>query len=140
MLQRLSSSFRNLIAKCFGRRAPEPGAGSRFSLDRSDVVSPGKPKAVVEWEAASKQTLNPNASPEELCGLTPGMTPDEIRERLAMLYRRHNRAAASLDAALRSEAETMLDAIVQCRERLTGRKPAPAGTSAKAGPAKRGAS
>jgi hypothetical protein len=46
------------------------------------------------------------------------MKAEQIRDHLAMLYRRHNRAAASLDAGLREEAELMLDAIVQCREKF----------------------
>ena len=42
---------------------------------------------------------------------------EKIREHLAMLFRRHNRAASSLDDKLRTEAELMLDAIVAVRER-----------------------
>lgn len=48
------------------------------------------------------------------------MTKDELREHLAALYRRHNRAASSLDDQLRREAEIMLEAIVACRERYLG--------------------
>ena len=44
------------------------------------------------------------------------MDRDAIRAHLAILYRRHNAAAASLNADLRDEAEQMLDAIVTCRE------------------------
>ena len=56
-------------------------------------------------------------SAEELCQLKDGMTYDELRAHLAKLYRRHNRAAASLDPKLRDEAERMLDAIVEIRHR-----------------------
>jgi hypothetical protein len=70
--------------------------------------------------ATARQPLNRSAAPEELCGLTPGMTPEEIRDHLAMLYKRHNRAASSLEADLREEAEIMLDAVVRCRETFLG--------------------
>lgn len=56
-------------------------------------------------------------SPEGLCGINPKMGRDEIRTHLATLYKRHNNAAGSLDPELRREAETMLDAIVHCREK-----------------------
>jgi len=56
-------------------------------------------------------------SPEGLCGINPAMDREEIRSRLASLYKRHNNAAGSLDPELRREAETMLDAIVHCREK-----------------------
>jgi len=79
--------------------------------------------------ATASATANANAnatpppdhqphSPASLCGLTPDMTPDQIRSRLAHLYRRHNQAASSLDPDLRREAELMLDAVVLCRETL----------------------
>ena len=35
-------------------------------------------------------------------------------------YRRHNRAASSLEDGLRQEAERMLEAVVQCREKFLG--------------------
>jgi len=57
-------------------------------------------------------------TPEGLCGIDPArMNRDEIKSRLATLYKRHNSAAGSLDPGLRKEAEHMLDAIVQCREK-----------------------
>ena len=60
----------------------------------------------------------PTRSPEEMCEIDPDtMDRDAIRAHLAALYRRHNAAAASLDAELREEAEIMLDAIVACREK-----------------------
>ena len=45
------------------------------------------------------------------------MDRDQIRKRLAELFRRHNQAEASLDPELREEARIMLDAIVVCREK-----------------------
>ena len=40
-----------------------------------------------------------------------------MRAHLAKLYRRHNRAASSLNPDLRVQAERMLDAIVEVRHR-----------------------
>jgi len=71
-------------------------------------------------QATTRPPIDPKAAPEVLCGLTPGMSTDEIRDHLAALYRRHNRAASSLDDTLRADAEIMLDAIVRCRESLLG--------------------
>ncbi len=48
------------------------------------------------------------------------MNRDQVRGRLAMLYRRHNRATSSLDAKMRAEAEKMLGAIVLVREKHFG--------------------
>ena len=42
---------------------------------------------------------------------------EEISAQLAMLYRRHNRAASSLEASLREEAEIMLDVIASMRQK-----------------------
>ena len=60
-------------------------------------------------------------SAEQLCGVKPGMPKPEIAALLKKLYRRHNRAASSLDATLRAESERMLDAIVEVREKHFGR-------------------
>ena len=57
-------------------------------------------------------------SAEAMCGIDPKkMKKEEIREKLAELYKRHNHAAGSLNNELREEAEKMLDAIVECREK-----------------------
>ena len=57
------------------------------------------------------------ATAEELCELRDGMTHEELRAQLSRLYRRHNRAASSLNPELREQAERMLDAIVEIRHR-----------------------
>ena len=44
----------------------------------------------------------------------------EVGARLKLLYRRYNRGASSLDAKMRAESETMLDAIVEVREKFFG--------------------
>jgi len=65
---------------------------------------------------AAFQPVTPLQSPEELCEIDPEtMSKEEIRSHLKSLYKRHNEAAASLNEELRNEAETMLDAIVECR-------------------------
>ena len=76
-------------------------------------AAPGKP-APAPAAARKPQT------PEEMCGITPKMSKEEIHERLAFLYRRYNRATSSLDAALRAEAEEVLDAVVMVREKVFG--------------------
>jgi len=77
---------------------------------------------VVEVEADPEPEPEPLVdevivSAEELCDIDPDtMDREEIRARLAVLYRRYNAVASSLNAELRAEAEQMLDAIVACRE------------------------
>ncbi len=73
------------------------------------------PKAKEAWSKTTARRINPTASPEEICGITPGMDREQISSQLAMLYRRHNRAASSLEADLREEAEIMLDVIATMR-------------------------
>jgi hypothetical protein len=94
--------------------------------------APIKPEAVSTAKAApAESTLKkiaappappPEApkSPDELCGIEPKMNKDQIRDRLKLLYRRYNRAASSLDAKTRAEADKMLDAIVKVREKNFG--------------------
>ncbi len=99
-------------AGIFGKPDASPAVG-----DTTEAPA-GKPKAVLEWERANRRKVLRGTPPEQLCGISATMTQDQIREHLAMLYRRHNRAASSLDAHLREEAEIMLDAVVHCREKL----------------------
>lgn len=69
-------------------------------------------------------------TPEALCEINPKtMSAAQIKERLAMLYKRHNQAAASLNDDLRAEAEEMLDAVVTCRQKYVD-KPEPKQKSA----------
>jgi hypothetical protein len=90
---------------------------ARNLIDRisASLKLPGDKSSTGPSAAAAKPK-----SPEELCNITPKMTKDEIKARLAFLYRRYNRATSSLDAKLRAEAETMLDAIVAVREKIFG--------------------
>jgi hypothetical protein len=57
---------------------------------------------------------------EELCEITRKMSKDEINARLKLLFRRFNRGASSLDAKVREEAEIMLNAVVEVREKHFG--------------------
>lgn len=89
--------------------APSPAPAARSSAPASTSSAP-----------ASRPRAGRPRSPEELCGISPKMSKDEIKARLAFLYRRYNRATSSLDENLRAEAEIMLDAIVAVRERTFG--------------------
>lgn len=94
-----------------------------FSLGR------GKPEqsAAAAAEAGAPQPIShkPNVaarSPEAMCEINAKkMSRDEIKARLAELYKRFNHAAGSLNDELREEAEIMLDAIVACREKYVDR-------------------
>ena len=59
-------------------------------------------------------------TPETMCELDlDKMDRNAIKDHLAMLYKRHNHAAGSLNPELREEAEKMLDAIAYCRDKNT---------------------
>lgn len=106
--------------------APEPAAPA--SRSASGGAAPASVGAAAdnkaadsvkqEWLSKSSKRINSKDTPEALCGVNKSMPKEEIREKLAVLYRRHNRAASSLDAQLRDEAETMLEAIATVKERL----------------------
>ena len=105
------------------RQVTEPNAIKRPAApdpEEEPEIGDDVPKARAEWLKKARKGLDENASPEQLCELRDGMTKDELRSHLALLYRRHNRAASSLDARLRAEADTMLNAIVECRKRYLG--------------------
>jgi len=70
--------------------------------------------------AKSAEAKKAPASPEEMCGITPKMSKEQISARLKLLYRRFNRGASSLDQKVRTEADQMLDAIVAVREKTFG--------------------
>ena len=85
--------------------------------------APAKPAAAappVSPAAKAAPVTKPAQTPEELCGIKAGMSKDEISAQLKLLYRRYNRGASSLDAKVRSEADAMLDAIVDVREKHFG--------------------
>jgi hypothetical protein len=125
LLRPIFRRFRNMLnfLRKFFRRPPPPEQ-PRLVLP-TQPVPPPPPRpasgtsiaAREEWARQAAKAIDPNATAEELCGLTPDMTEAQISERLAMLYRRHNRAAASLEARLREEAEIMLDVIAAMRQK-----------------------
>jgi len=102
--------FKNISKSLGGGKATEskPAAKAGSLLDKVNKGAPATAKA------------GPPGTPEELCGITPKMPKDEIRAQLKLLFRRYNRSASSLDAKLRGEADKMLDAIVQVREKHFG--------------------
>lgn len=102
------------LSKSLGGAKPattetKPAAKEGSLLDKVNKSAP-----------APAQQAEPSKSPEELCGITPKMAKDEIKSQLKLLFRRYNRSASSLDAKLRKEADQMLDAIVQMREKHFG--------------------
>ncbi|HWB06029.1 MAG TPA: hypothetical protein VG796_23605 [Verrucomicrobiales bacterium] len=114
------------------KRTPAPAPAPRFTIPSAAPAAsapaaakspPAKTapvpasKAKEEWEKNASRGMDRRASPEELCGITPDMTRDEVAAQLAMLYRRHNRAASSLEAHLREEAEIMLDMVAAMRQK-----------------------
>jgi hypothetical protein len=80
---------------------------------------PGPDELPIHTAAIDAKFVNKGS--EELCGIDPTMTVDEMRTRLAQLFTRHNRAASSFDLELRAEAEIMLQAIVHVREKYIER-------------------
>lgn len=99
------------------------------SLGGNKSASAGKSKtaksggSVLDQVVKGRSPVNssgPPKSAEELCEITPKMPKDAIMARLKLLYRRFNRSASSLDAGVRDEAEIMLNAIVEVREKHFG--------------------
>ena len=94
-----------------GKNVP-PTPAPRKANNTGSELPKGKPAPV------SNKPNTAAKSPEAICGIDPKkMDRDQIRKRLAELFRRHNQAEASLDAELRAEANVMLDAIVVCRQK-----------------------
>ena len=101
--------------------APSRGAAAP-PVKNARPEKPGNsatPKAREEWARQAAKQINPDATPEQLCGIEEGMTKEQIGAQLALLYRRHNRAASSLEERLREEAEIMLDVIAAMRQKYS---------------------
>jgi hypothetical protein len=98
----LGKVFKGLFGKGKARDTAQESTGSRASS--SQAAAPAAPQKTAE----------------ELCGIDPGMPIEEIKEILASLYKRYNRAAASIDIEKQREADLMLDAIVDCRHKYLG--------------------
>jgi hypothetical protein len=94
--------------------------GSKPAAEAKSTAKEGSLLDKVNKSAPATANVEPPKSPEDLCGITPKMPKEEIKAQLKMLFRRYNRSASSLDAKLRGEADQMLDAIVQMREKHFG--------------------
>ena len=103
-----------------GRTAPAPAPEPE-----PWVPPPTVPTTPSQWEPSAIQATLPGATPEDRCGITPAMNPEEIKARLAKLYQRHNRAASSFDPRLREEAEQMLETLAGLRDKYFGSPAAP---------------
>jgi hypothetical protein len=103
-------------------KALKDKAASAISSDRDtpDFSETFKPQRVSRLIDIIQPGPLSGPTPEEVCGVTPAMDHSQVKARLALLYRRYNRAASSLDPKLRHEAERMLDAIVTVREKILG--------------------
>jgi hypothetical protein len=121
MFDRLKTIFRGRVS-AKTQDAPKPEAKSGWKLGDIARIDKGgqADKGKADTKAQGPAKAPAKKSPEELCGITPKMGKEEIREKLAVLYRRYNRATSSLDTKLRAEAEEMLDAIVAIREKVFG--------------------
>jgi hypothetical protein len=120
MFDRLKTFFK-------GKEFPTPTAATgKFApaapvkVDEKYQSEKGKTADKKASKSAAKTPAKKPPTAEELCGVTSKMGKDEVRQKLALLYRRYNRATSSLDSKLRSEAEVMLDAIVAVREKVIG--------------------
>lgn len=107
VLQSLSRSLSSRIKAEFAANRAAPGSllerlADPFGHRAGGPSNPGR-------EAA-----------ELLCGISPNMPRDQVAAQIKLLYRRYNRAASSLDANVRAEAERMLEAIVEVREQWFG--------------------
>jgi len=101
------------ISKSLGRQSQPSAPATRKPLARPPADTSA---------AAPARTTAPaqNQTAEDLLGIDAKMGKEQIRDHLKLLYRRYNRAASSLDHAVRSEADSMLDAIVAVREKHFG--------------------
>ena len=90
------------------------------------VTHPGPNRALRRRIAALRHIQRKRLATWRRELIRAGVDPDqvllrrEIKAQLKMLFRRYNRSASSLDARLRGEADQMLDAIVQMREKHFG--------------------
>lgn len=117
MFERLKTIFKGKDPAKSGKTLTilKPEAPTKVAdKTKADKGKPAVGKSTAQVPAKTQQ------SPEERCGITPKMGKDEVREKLAILYKRYNRATSSLDTVLRAEAEEMLDAIVVIREKVFG--------------------
>lgn len=116
MFKKVFETIRRTFA---GTGQPKPGGRINTRRTPSDRSRSLLEKIGAPPPAPTARAGHPR-SPEELCGISPAMSTDEIKAHLALLYRRYNHAASSLDAKTRADAEAMLDAVVAVREKTFG--------------------
>lgn len=99
-----------------------PEASARRVSEGSVLEKVAKGGKLVDSSKAAKSggKSGKAASAEALCGIQVKMSQAEVAARLKLLFRRYNRGASSLDAKMREESETMLNAIVEVREKFFG--------------------
>ncbi len=112
----LQSISKSLHRQQTGPLPAKPEAATREVIGAVTAQPKPAPAAKAPPPAPKEQPR----SPEELCGITPKMNKEQIRDHLKMLYRRFNQSASSLDPKTRKEADMMLDAIVDVREKHFG--------------------
>lgn len=103
----------------FNIRQPESPSVKHATKQKGTPVAE---RAKREWQFKAGQKLDEKQSPEILCGIDKKMPLAEIESKLSTLYRRHNRAASSLDPELREESELMLEAIATLKERYLAKE------------------
>lgn len=122
VLQSISKSLQRQTAPAPAKPAapeakPVPAAEAKPAAKAEKAPAESPLKKIAAPPAPAPE---PEKAPEQLCGIEPKMNKDQIRDRLKLLYRRYNRAASSLDAKTRIEADKMLTAIVKVREKTFG--------------------
>lgn len=115
----LQSISKSLNRQTDATPPPAPAPGRREAPQTGGFASPPPPVAATSKNVPVARSSAPR-TPEELLGIEPKMNKEQIRDQLKLLYRRYNRAASSLDGSTRSEADSMLDAIVAVREKHFG--------------------
>jgi len=108
-----ASAASNLPTKSSAESATHP---EEYSLDTGQSAA-----QLYEQVRAASAPIGTETPHEDLCGLHSEMTTEDIEHQLAYLYRRYNRAAASLDTTMNREAEIMLDAVVAMRRKYLGK-------------------
>lgn len=117
MFDKLKTMFKGRDA---AKGKPQSKPDGKAPAKAEEKTKADKGKTSDAKSAPAKAAPKKQLPPEEMCGITPKMSKDQVREKLALLYKRYNRATSSLDAGLRAEAEEMLDAIVVIREKVFG--------------------
>jgi hypothetical protein len=119
MFKRVIQSLSKSLTRQPAAPPPAKPAPAPAPAKKQEEVAP-KAQVAAKPASAPMAPATPQVSPEEMCGVHGRMSKDQIRDQIKILYRRFNRAASSLDAKTRNEAEKMLDAIVTVREKYLG--------------------